>query len=183
MSAVDTFYEELADLLQEGSTAVDKEGPALLTRLMQTPGAFESLEFLPAADKYTRNRVYIRGDGPVIYVMEWPPGSVLMPHDHHDEFCFEYLLEGQLVITNWIAEPLSPEDNTPERFNLKLHNTKIVEPGETASVNRAVTDIHSVYAPVRTHTIHVYEHDHSSAFGFVRNDDDSYTRTEFVLKH
>lgn len=176
-------YEELGDLLEQGDDVFIQEGPDLLAEAIAREGFFENVETDHAAPgEYTRAKV-IGDTGPhVIRYMEWPPEYALMPHEHHGRPCFEVLVEGHLVLSD--MERTEVDDG---RYTFDVLETTVTEPGETAVVDPRENEIHAVYSPVRSRSLHVYPDDSWKSVGYVLDEDDDsdrdvYEREEFVLR-
>jgi hypothetical protein len=113
--------------------------------------------------------------------MEWPPEYALLPHEHHGRPCFEVLVEGRLLVTD--LERIQLSDNT---YTFNVLDTTIVRPGDSAVIDPRENEIHSVYSPVRSKSLHVYPEGNWKAYGYVlqesENDADIYERKEFQLR-
>ncbi|PSQ11831.1 hypothetical protein BRC93_04085 [Halobacteriales archaeon QS_5_70_15] len=177
-------YDELGELLDRGDDAFVEEGPALLEKAVQRDGFFENVTTDPAApDEYTREKVIGDPGEHVIRFMEWPPEYTLMPHEHRGRPCFEVLVEGHLMLAD--MERTEVGDN---EYTFDVLNSSITRPGESAVVDPRENEIHAVYSPVRSRSLHVYPDDHWNAYGYVlsneKGDDsaDTYERREFELR-
>jgi len=176
-SILDEFYEKVCRVFERGGDVSIREGPDLVANYLNKRAFVEILESRPVDRGYSRNFLCGGGDKPVIYVMQWSPGYVLMPHEHHGRSCFEFVLSGQHVVSDWMVER-----KTDDLFHLDLLQTHVVDPGQCAIVDAKHTDVHSVYTPVRSTSLHVYAADYQSSFGYVLEDDDLFLRREFALK-
>jgi hypothetical protein len=72
-------------------------------------------------------------------------------------------------------------------YGFNVLNAKIAEPGDSAVIDPRENEIHSVYSPVRSKSIHVYLSDEWSAYGYVLTNSetdgtDVYERREFQLR-
>lgn len=176
------LYDRLGELLQEGDDAFVEHGPELLQAAIRDPDFFDDVATDPAPpDTYTRRKVVGDEGGHVIRFMEWPPGYALMPHEHHGRPCFEVLVDGLLTIVN-----MRPEEIDADLYELTALDTEVVRPGETTVVDPRVSDVHAVYSPVRSRSLHVYPDDASHAFGYClveesENESDHYRRLRFDL--
>lgn len=174
-------YDRLGELLEQGDDVFVEEGPALLQEAVRQPGFFENVTTDPAPpDEYTRSKVIGDEGEHVIRYMEWPPEYTLMPHEHHGRPCFEVITEGHLVFTDLERKRLEED-----RFTFDVIETNVAEPTDTAVIDPRKNEIHSVYSPVRSKSLHVYPDDNWRAYGYVTHDDadvDAYERQEFVLR-
>ena len=175
-------YDQLGDLLQESDAVFVEEGPELLKRSMYQPGFFEGMETITATDTYTRAKV-IGEDQHVIRFMEWPPEYSLMPHEHHGRPCFEVMVEGQLLLADMDAEEVEEEEE--EQYRLDVVDTTTAGPGDSAVVDPRRNEIHTVYSPVRSRSLHVYPSDNCYSVGYVPVEadptDDRYERKRFEI--
>jgi hypothetical protein len=175
-------YDKLGALLRQGDHVFIEEGPDTLKKAIKQGGFFENVSTDPAEpDEYTREKVIGDPGEHTIRFMEWPPEYALLPHEHHGRPCFEVLVEGQLLVTDFERTQLS--DNTYE-FNIL--DTTIVRPGDSAVIDPRENEVHSVYSPVRSKSLHVYPEDNWKAYGYVlqesENNADIYERKEFQLR-
>lgn len=176
-------YDQLGELLGDGDDAFVEEGPAILAEAIEEPGFFDGIEAEPADDSYTRAKVIGDPGEHVIRYMEWPPEYALMPHEHHGRPCFEVLVDGMLFLADMDAREV--DDGL---YDLEVTGREVCEPGDTAVVDpRNGSDIHAVYSPVRTRSLHVYPDDAYYSVGYVDAEtddprDDLYHRKEFQLK-
>jgi len=175
-------YVELDELLDQGDDVFIEKGPELLKEAITQPGFFENVETDSAApDEYTRNKVIGDPGEHVIRFMEWPPEYTLMPHEHHGRPCFEVLVEGQLMIVNLERTEISDNE-----YTFDIVDSTITQSEESAVVDPRENEIHAVYSPVRSKSLHVYPGDNWKAYGYVLKDgDDSadiYERKEFQLR-
>jgi hypothetical protein len=179
---VRNVYDQLGDLLREGDAAFVEEGPSLLRRAISQPGFFDGVETITATDKYTRAKV-IGTDQHVIRFMEWPPEYALMPHEHHGRPCFEVMVDGQLLLADMDAEEVAEEE---ERYRLDVVDTTTAGPGDSAVVDPRENEIHTVYSPVRSRSLHVYPSDNCHSVGYVpveeTTSDDRYERKRFEIR-
>lgn len=182
---VQRVYDRLGDLLADGDDRFVEEGPALLQDAMEEDGFFDGVG-TERADygEYTRKKVVGGGgDGShVVRFMEWPPEYALLPHEHHGRPCFEVLVDGRLVLTDMEAERVGDGE-----YLLHARETHTTEPGEAAVVDPRDGEIHAVYSPVRSRSLHVYPDDSHESVGYVpKEDDDSdrdvYERRTFRLR-
>ncbi|WP_435333240.1 hypothetical protein [Haloarchaeobius sp. TZWWS8] len=191
-------YDRLGDLLDQGDDAFVDEGPALLRRAIRQPGFFDGVETEPATDgSYTRTKVVGDPDGHVIRFMEWPPGYSLCPHEHHGRPCFEVLVDGLLHVVDMdvtrveekgVADGLVDENGDADGglYELSILDCGVTEPGQSAVVDPRDNDVHSVYSPVRSRSLHVYPDDQHFSYGYVLDEDaggerDRYRRERFDL--
>jgi hypothetical protein len=175
-------YDELGALLERSDDAFVEEGPGLLQDAIAQEGFFENVHTDPAApDEYTREKVIGDPGEHVIRFMEWPPEYTLMPHEHHGRPCFEVLVEGELLVAD--LERTEVGDN---EYTFDVRESTVTKPGESAVVDPRENEIHSVYSPVRSRSLHVYPEDNWRAYGYVRkeseNSADIYERKEFELR-
>ncbi|MFB6300035.1 MAG: hypothetical protein ABEH65_07220 [Halobacteriales archaeon] len=175
-------YDELGELLNQGDDVFVEEGPDLLKEAITQDGFFENVTTDPAApDEYTREKVIGDPGEHVIRFMEWPPEYTLMPHEHHGRPCFEVLVDGHLMLAD--LERTQVGENA---YTFDLIDSEITEPGESAIVDPRQCEIHAVYSPVRSKSLHVYPDDNWTAYGYVPKDDtadnDIYERREFQLR-
>jgi hypothetical protein len=175
-------YTELGKLLEEGDDTFIERGPVLLKEAIQNPDFFDGVRTETAIEDYTRKKVIGKEGQHVIRFMEWPPEYSLLPHEHHGRPCFEVLVEGQLYIAD--MEPIEVDN---DQFTLEMVNSYICNPRDSAVIDpRTGYDIHAVYSPVRTRSLHVYPEDNYYSIGYVPtgNKDptnDRYERQEFQL--
>ncbi|SFK84087.1 hypothetical protein SAMN04487950_1375 [Halogranum rubrum] len=175
------LYDRLGELLDESDDAFVEHGPALLRAAIRDPDFFDgvSTEQAPTGT-YTRRKVVGDEGEHVIRFMEWPPGYALVPHEHHGRPCFEVLVDGLLTVVN-----MRPEELDDGLYELTALDTEVVRPGETTVVDPRVSDVHAVYSPVRSRSLHVYPDDASHAFGYClideSSEDDRYRRLRFDL--
>jgi hypothetical protein len=159
-----------------------EQGPNILKKAIKQDGFFENVSTDPAEpDEYTREKVICDPGEHTIRFMEWPPEYALLPHEHHGRPCFEVLVEGRLLITD--LERIQLSDNT---YTFNVLDTTIVRPGDSAVIDPRENEIHSVYSPVRSKSLHVYPEGNWKAYGYVlqesENDADIYERKEFQLR-
>lgn len=181
---IQDVYDELGELLERGDDVFVEEGPALLREAIDGSGFFDGVETDYAErGTYTRNKIIGEPGEHVIRFMEWPPEYALMPHEHHGRPCFEVLVEGRLVISD--LEPTKAGDG---EYTFDVIDTTIAEPSEAAIVDPRENEIHAVYSPVRSRSLHVYPDDNWKAYGYVLKGDnedyeeDVYVREEFQLR-
>jgi hypothetical protein len=175
-------YDELGELLDSGDERFVEEGPELLEEAIERDGFFENVETDPATPgEYTRRKVIGDPGEHVIRFMEWPPGYTLCPHEHHGRPCFEVLVEGHLVLSD--MEPTKVGEN---RYTFEVLGSSVTEPGESAVVDPRENEVHAVYSPVRSKSLHVYPDDSWRAFGYEHVEEleqvDHYERREFTLR-
>lgn len=175
-------YEELGDLLARGDDVFVEEGPPLLQAAIERDGFFENVTTDPAApDEYTREKVIGDPGKHVMRFMEWPPEYTLVPHEHHGRPCFEVLVEGHLVLST--LDRTRVGDN---EFTFEVVDSSVAHPGDAAVVDPRENEIHAVYSPVRSKSLHVYPEDNWRAYGYVHTDEadgaDLYERREFQLR-
>ena len=175
-------YDELGDLLERGDDVFVEEGPGILKEAITREGFFENVSTDPAApDEYTREKVIGDPGEHVIRFMEWPPEYTLMPHEHHGRPCFEVLVEGQLLIAD-----LERTQESEGEYTFDVLDSAITRPGESAVIDPRENEIHSVYSPVRSRSLHVYPEDNWRAYGYVYKESekntDIYERREFELR-
>jgi hypothetical protein len=175
-------YDELGELLERGDGAFVEEGPGILKEAIAREGFFENVSTDPAApDEYTREKVIGDPGEHVIRFMEWPPEYTLMPHEHHGRPCFEVLVEGQLLVADLERTRVSEGEYTFETLG-----GAVIDPGESAAIDPRNNEIHSVYSPVRSKSLHVYPEDNWRAYGYVPKESatnaDIYERREFELR-
>ncbi|WP_439026812.1 hypothetical protein [Haloarchaeobius sp. DT45] len=175
-------YERLGTLLDRGDDTFVEEGPGLLQAAIGEPGFFHGVEPAPAeSGQYTREKVIGESGRHVIRFMEWAPGYSLLPHEHHGRPCFEVLVDGLLHVVDMTAEQV-----TDDHYTLSILDCDVTEPGEAAVVDPRENEIHSVYSPVRSCSLHVYPDDRSVGYGYVLDEDvsderDLYRRERFEL--
>lgn len=67
-----------------------------------------------------------------------------------------------------------------------MRESTVTEPGEAAVIDPRENEVHSVYSPVRSRSLHVYPEDNRRAYGYVLpesdGDADIYERREFELR-
>jgi len=178
---VQRVYEELGGLLEQGDDVFVEQGPEIVKSAMSDPGFFDGVDTDHAGpDEYTRAKVIGEPGGHVIRFMEWPPEYTLCPHEHHGRPCFEVLVDGLLSVVN-----MEPQHVDDERYRMEVVGTELTRPGESAVIDPRENDVHAVYSPVRSRSLHVYPEDKTFAYGFELVDDDSeadyYTRERFEL--
>jgi len=171
------LYSKLGTILEEGDDAFITKGPLMVRKYFSKKDFLKALKTNPAKNGYTRVKVIGENGKHVIRFMEWAPGFNLMPHEHHGRPCFELLVSGQTVVSDMLTTQVKDD-----LYKLKVIQTKIVNPGEFAVVDPRITQIHSVFSPVRSTSVHFYPSDNYSNFGYILNENDSYIRTEFKLK-
>lgn len=179
------LYDRLGDLLQRGDDAYIEEGPALVQDALADPGFLDGIETETAVDKYTRAKVIGDPGKHVIRYMEWPPEYALMPHEHHGRPCFEVLIDGTLVLTE-----MHPETAGDGRYEMEVGDVTVCRAGEAAVVDpRDGDDVHAVYSPERSRSLHCYPSDEFHSYGYVPADEndendaptDYYRRERFEL--
>jgi hypothetical protein len=175
-------YEELGDLLEQSDAAFVEEGPAVLKRGIKRDGFFEGVTTAPALpNEYTREKVIGDEGRHVIRFMEWPPEYALMPHEHHGRPCFEVLVDGHLVLSDLKRTRIGDNE-----YTFEVLETTIAEPGESAVIDPRENEIHAVYSPVRSRSLHIYPDDNYESYGYILNGDDYkndvYERKEFQLR-
>lgn len=178
------MYDELGELLERSDEAFIEEGPAVVKNAIAEPGFFDGVTTAHAErGDYTREKVIGDPDGHVVRYMEWPPEYALMPHEHHGRPCFEVLVEGQLVLSDLAATTVGENE-----YTFDVIETTIADPGEAAVVDPRENEIHAVYSPVRSRSLHVYPDDNWESYGYVPKDDpssdavDVYERESFQLR-
>jgi len=188
-------YERLRELLDRGDDAFIEDGPRVVQDAIGDPGFFEGVDTDHAdPGEYTRRKVAGRPDGPVIRFMEWPPEYALVPHEHHGRPCFEVLVEGTLFLTDFEPERVEGSGSAgdgagADRYLLHETGHEVCEPGDAGVVDpRNGSDVHSVYSPVRSRSLHVYPDDNYHAYGYVHVGDgdpdrDLYERERFELRN
>lgn len=189
---VGAVYEELGELLEESDEVFVEEGPALLKDAMEEPGFFEDVETEPAAPgEYTRAKVIGREGAHVVRYMEWPPEYTLCPHEHHGRPCFEVLVEGLLSVVDMEPRPVGDGTDAAEtHYTMDVLDTEVTRPGESAVIDPRENEVHAVYSPVRSRSLHVYPEDEYFAYGYElvegqppeSAESDVYTRERFSLR-
>lgn len=170
------LYDRLGDILKKGDDIFIREGPLLLKDYFEN-GHLKGLQSRPASTGYTRKKVMGDQGKHVIRFMEWSPGFSIFPHEHHGRPCFEFLVSGNLIVSDFL-----PAQNGKNEFTLELLKTHVVNPGQFAIVDPRITQVHSVFSPVRSRSLHVYPEDNYFTMGYIHNGDDTYQRREFDLK-
>lgn len=179
---VKRVYDRLGELLDRGDDAFIEEGPAVVQEALTDPDFLDGVRTEPAVDSYTRAKVIGEPDEHVIRYMEWPPEYTLMPHEHHGRPCFEVLVEGTLALTD--MEPREIEDG---RYRMDVGDITVCNEGEAGVVDpRTGQDVHAVYSPERTRSLHCYPDDKFHSYGYVPEDEsdpsnDYYRRKRFEL--
>lgn len=181
-AAVREVYDELGTLLDRSDDAFIEEGPGLVQEAIEDPEFLDGLSTERATDSYTRAKVIGDPGEHVIRFMEWPPEYALMPHEHHGRPCFEVLVDGTLFLANMDVEEV--ED---ERYEMSVRGTEVCTSGDAGIVDpRDGCDVHTVYSPCRSRSLHIYPDDNYSAFGYVPDESeperDLYIRKEFQLR-
>lgn len=178
------MYDELGELLERSDAAFVEEGPDVVKTAITDPGFFEGVSTEHAEQgTYTREKVIGDSGGHVVRYMEWPPEYALMPHEHHGRPCFEVLVEGQLVLTDLASTAVGENE-----YTFDVIETTTADPGEAAVVDPRENEIHAVYSPVRSRSLHVYPDDNWESYGYVPKDDptsdavDVYERQSFQLR-
>lgn len=174
---VDALYDDLTEVAEEGDAALLDEGPEILQSYIED-GLLDEVEPERASDGYTRKKI-IGGDEDdvVVRFMEWPAEFSLMPHEHHGRPCFEVVTDGELAIAD--MEPQEREDG----YEMELLETYVAREGDVGLVDPEDNEVHAVYSPVRSRSIHVYPVDPDTAVGYelVDAEDDLYERRTFTL--
>ena len=156
-------YERLGTLLEAGDDVFIEEGPTVLQSAIEQPGFFDGVESEHAPpSKYTRRKVIGDFGEHVIRYMEWPPGYSLLPHEHHGRPCFEVLVDGLLSVVD-----LEPEHVEDDIYTMTVLGTSVTNPGDAAVVDPRENEVHAVYSPVRSRSLHVYPEDNPHAYGYV----------------
>jgi hypothetical protein len=180
---VGALYEELGELLERGDDVFIEEGPELLKDAIEQPGFFDGVETEHAPPgEYTRAKVIGEPGRHVIRYMEWPPEFSLLPHEHHGRPCFEVLVDGLLSVVDMEPQPLDED-----RYTMEVVGTEITRPGESAVIDPRENEVHAVYSPVRSRSLHIYPEDNYHACGYVLQEEtdretDIYTRERFELR-
>lgn len=175
-------YDRLGELLERGDDAFVEDGPALVQEALDDPEFLDDVESEPAVDSYTRAKVIGEPGEHVIRYMEWPPEYSLLPHEHHGRPCFEVLVEGTLVLTD-----MEPTEVADGRYEMEMGEISVCREGEAGVVDpRTGNDVHAVYSPERTRSLHCYPDDKFHSFGYVPEDEedpsnDYYRRKRFEL--
>jgi hypothetical protein len=175
-------YDELGELLERGDDVFVEEGPALLKEAIARDGFFENVTTDPAApDEYTRKKVVGDPGEHVIRFMEWPSEYTLMPHEHHGRPCFEVLVDGVLMLAD--LERTAVGEDT---YTFDVIGSTVAQPGDSAVIDPRENEIHAVYSPVRSRSLHVYPENNWTAYGYeLQNEEtsaDIYERREFELR-
>lgn len=180
-SRVREVYEELGDLLEQGDDVFIENGPEVLKEAVSDPSFLDSIESDHAEPgTYTRKKVIGDEGRHVIRYMEWPPEYALMPHEHHGRPCFEVLVEGHLSLTDLAREKVGENE-----YRLEPIETTVTKPGESAVVDPRECEIHAVYSPIRSRSLHVYPDDNYTSYGYTLKEDaegDVYECQEFRLR-
>lgn len=177
------MYERLGDLLEAGDDVFVEEGPAVLQEAIENPAFFENVDTAHAdPGTYTREKVIGDPGRHVIRFMEWPPEHTLVPHEHHGRPCFEVLVDGLLSVVD--VQPRNVGENA---YEMDVLDAEFTRPGESAVVDPRVNDVHAVYSPVRSRSLHVYPDDNYETYGYVLDEDasddrDVYRRETFQLE-
>jgi hypothetical protein len=180
---VGELYEQLGELLEQGDDVFIEEGPALLEDAIEQPGFFDGVETEHAPPgEYTRAKVIGEQGRHVIRYMEWPPEYSLLPHEHHGRPCFEVLVDGLLSVID-----MEPQPRDEDRYTMEVVGTEVTHPGESAVIDPRENEVHAVYSPVRSRSLHVYPEDNYHACGYVLDETvdaetDVYTRERFELR-
>lgn len=181
-SQVREVYDRLGELLERGDDAFIEEGPSVVQKALTDPKFLDGIEAEPAVDSYTRAKVIGESGEHVIRYMEWPPEYSLMPHEHHGRPCFEVLVEGTLVLTDMV-----PREVDDGQYELEMGEVTVCRKEEAGVVDpRTGNDIHAVYSPERTRSLHCYPDDKFHSYGYVPEDEedpsnDYYRRKRFKL--
>lgn len=180
---VEELYEELGALLEQGDDVFVTDGPELLKDAIEQPGFFDGVETEHAQPgEYTRTKVIDKPGRHVIRYMEWPPEFSLLPHEHHGRPCFEVLVDGLLSVVD-----MEPQPRGDDRYTMEVVGTETARPGDSAVIDPRKNEVHAVYSPVRSRSLHVYPEDNYHAYGYVLDDDtgqerDIYRRERFELR-
>ncbi len=175
-NALDDFYNEFCELAKQKDSTIVEEGPLIISRYLKNKDILPMLKPKPARDKYTRNVIIEGHKKPVFIVMEWPAGFRIMPHKHHGRPCFEYVLEGEIVSTEFTEQKIG------EYYELRKLCTKIFAKGTLSVLDPRKTDIHSIYSPVRSITLNIYPCTEYKTTGFVLDyNTGKYIKKEFEL--
>lgn len=175
-------YDQLGQLLDRGDNTFIEEGPSIVKDALSDPAFLEGIETESAVNSYTRAKVLGAPGEHIIRFMEWPPEYTLMPHEHNGRPCFEVLVEGTLVLTDMELIPVSDD-----RYELKPRAVTVCHEGDAGVIDpRNGNDVHAVYSPERTRSLHIYPDDKYYAYGYVPenpNDphSDYYLRERFEL--
>jgi|GEM_PF-5754038 len=179
---IETVYDRLGDLLKEGDDAFVEDGPGIVKEALSEPGFLDGVETEPATDSYTRAKVIGEPGGHVIRYMEWPPEYTLMPHEHHGRPCFEVLVDGTLALTDMV-----PTEVEEGRYEMDIEGITTCRENDAGVVDpRTGNDVHAVYSPERTRSLHCYPDDAFHSYGYVQEDEDDpsndyYRRERFEL--
>jgi len=171
------LYHELLFLAEKGDEELLNTGPGIVKEAC-TSDFIRQLPVAPAFEEtYTREKIIGGVDGGlVIRHMEWGPRSFAPPHEHHGRPCFEVLLSGKLLVNDVAATY-----NKGYTYTLKtVGETRAMFPGDTSIVN-PVTDIHAVYSPVRSRSLHVYPLDRSYCYWYRHLHNDVFERVKREL--
>jgi len=173
------LYDRLGVVLRQGDDAFIERGPPLVKEFfLGNPEVLDDLRIKPATNGYTRAKVIGDKDKHVIRFMEWAPDCYLLPHEHHGRPCFEFLVEGQLVIHDFVSQEI--EDS---KFMLKLIRRYVAKPGDFAVVDPRVTEIHSVLSNgTRSRSLHFYPEDNYFTSAYVETRKDVYHRKRLDLR-
>lgn len=180
--SVATVYDQLGQLLEQGDDAFIEEGPRIIQDALQNTNFLENVETNAAVDSYTRAKVIGNPGDHVIRYMEWPPEYSLMPHEHHGRPCFEVLVDGTLVLTD-----MEPHEMDEKRYEMEIGEVTICRTADAGIVDpRTGNDVHAVYSPERTRSIHCYPDDKFYSYGYIPEDEtdpanDYYLRQRFEL--
>lgn len=181
-AAVRDVYEQLGELLERGDDAFIEEGPEIVQDAVEDPEFLEGLSTERATDSYTRAKVIGEPGKHVIRFMEWPPEYALMPHEHHGRPCFEVLVDGTLFLAN-----MDVTEVENDRYELEVCDTEVCTTGDAGVVDpRTGCDVHAVYSPTRSRSLHIYPDDNYTGVGYVPDEEateqDLYLRKEFQLR-
>ena len=174
-------YRELGELLSDGDDMFVERGPGVVQEAIGREGFFDGVSTDFAEEgSYTRKKVIGEPGKHVIRYMEWSSGFSIFPHEHHGRPCFEVLVDGLLNVVNMDAE-----EREDEGYRLEVVGSEVTEPGDAAVVDPRITDIHAVYSPVRSRSLHVYPDDNHYSYGYVydetRDGEDVYRRRKFTM--
>ncbi|MFB6284335.1 MAG: hypothetical protein ABEK59_10455 [Halobacteria archaeon] len=177
-------YRDLEALLEDGDDVFVEEGPEVIQQAIEDREFFDGVSTESAGGNgYTRSKVIGEPGKHVIRFMEWAPGFSIFPHEHHGRPCFEVLVDGLL---NVVDMDVAEADRNDDLYEMDVIETKTTDPGEAAVVDPRITEIHSVYSPVRSRSLHVYPDDKYYTYGYVfeektQDGEDLYRRKKFSM--
>ena len=150
MSSLPHLYSRLGRLIEQGTDTFLADSPRVLYEVAAHRDLHNPL-MEPINGHFDRVKVMGEPGAHVLFLVRWPAGFLLPPHEHNGMPGIDYVISGGQAVTDWEATK-----QERGRYRLTDLQHRRLMPGQHAVVDPRVTEIHSVRALYPTRSLHVY---------------------------